>query len=372
MTTETKVWPLLVRILQDPSSSINFTPAQWDLLLRQARQADLLAHLFVLFGAHGVPDSAPKSVHNHLLSAGTLAAKQVSSVRWEINRITDALDGAGLKPVLLKGAAYVALDLPVARGRLFGDVDVLVPRTSIEKAERAFLLHGWLSSDMDTYDQRYYRRWMHEIPPMRHMKRGTVLDLHHNILPDTARLKPNPAKLLAAAREVRDMKGVQVLAPVDMFLHSATHLFHEGELPHGLRDLVDLDGLLRHFSVAEPQFWEQLVPRATELDLLPPLFYALHYCNQILQTPIPSTLRQATASIRTSGAPIALMDAIFLRALMPEHASCDDSLTAAARYAVYIRSHYLRMPLRLLAPHLLRKAFKRRFPDDPIAEKARP
>jgi hypothetical protein len=36
-----------------------------------------------------------------------------------------------------------------------------------------------------------------------------------------------------------------------MVLHSATHLFYDGELNHGLRDLVDLDDLLRHFSGAD-------------------------------------------------------------------------------------------------------------------------
>jgi len=31
--------------------------------------------------------------------------------------------------------------------------------------------------------------------------------------------------------------------------------------------------------------------------------------------------------------------------------------THASQFAMYIRSHYLRMPLRLLLPHLLRKQF---------------
>src|SRR3546814_9997045 len=44
---------------------------------------------------------------------------------------------------------------------------------------------------------------------------------------------------------------------------------------------------------------------------------------------------------------------------MPDHESCDGSLTAAARWLLYVRAHYLRMPLPLLLPHLLRKSLHR-------------
>ena len=62
-----------------------------------------------------------------------------------------------------------------------------------------------------------------------------------------------------------------------------------------------------------------------------------------------------------------LIDALFSRALMPDHASCDDKFTPLARWLLYIRSHYLRMPLHLLIPHLLRKAIKKRQAEKPLA-----
>ena len=95
-----------------------------------------------------------------------------------------------------------------------------------------------MTTHHDAYDQRYYRQWMHELPPLRHMTRQTVLDVHHTILPLTAHLKPDPAKLWEAAVGIEGQVNFCVLAPVDMVLHSATHLFHDGELEHGLRDLV--------------------------------------------------------------------------------------------------------------------------------------
>jgi hypothetical protein len=202
---------------------------------------------------------------------------------------------------------------------------------------------------------------MHEIPPLHHQQRDTALDLHHSILPPTARVQVNTAALFEDARELPDLPGLYVLAPVTMFLHSAAHLFHEGELDNGLRDLFDLDALLRDFG-ADPGFWADLVPRARVLGLTRPLFHALRYTTRLLGTPVPDdAMQQAAADAPPAQA---LLDACYERALMPVHASCDSPLTAPARLALYVRSHWLRMPLGLLARHLGRKAWLRLQPPE--------
>jgi hypothetical protein len=34
------------------------------------------------------------------------------------------------------------------------------------------MLAGWAATHHDAYDQRYYRQWMHELPPMQPYARG--------------------------------------------------------------------------------------------------------------------------------------------------------------------------------------------------------
>ena len=69
-----------------------------------------------------------------------------------------------------------------------------------------------------------------------------------------------------------------------MVLHSAMHLFYDGEFDHGLRDLVDIHRLLQRFG-AEPAFWQALPGRARVLQLERPLFYALRYAAALLAQP---------------------------------------------------------------------------------------
>ncbi|HVR54986.1 MAG TPA: hypothetical protein VMS38_35025, partial [Pseudorhodoferax sp.] len=53
------------------------------------------------------------------------------------------------------------------------------------------------------------------------------------------------------------------------------------------------------------------------------------------------------------------MDGVFVGAVRSAHHSLAGSSTRWMEAALYIRSHYLRMPLRLLLPHLLHQAVAR-------------
>jgi hypothetical protein len=347
---------LVAQVLRHPESAVSLGLAEWDLLIRQARHADLLARIYAMLDEQDLIDRIPARPRAHLESADTVVKRHAQAIRREVRCLRKALATIDLPIILLKGAAYLMAGLPPAGGRIFSDVDILVPKEKLNHAEAALRLHGWASSQHDAYDQRYYRIWMHELPPMVHLKRQSVLDVHHNILPESAHVHPDPAKLIESAVSVGEDPSVKVLAPVDMVLHSATHLFHEGELEHGLRDLTDLDSLLRHYADS-PSFWSALIARAQELGLTRPLFYALRYANLVLGTPLPEYASVNQTVSRPSWPLVAIMDALYGRALAPVHPSCSDWLTGTARWLLYVRAHWLRMPPWLLVRHLFHKAF---------------
>jgi hypothetical protein len=352
---------LLFQALREPQSLPLLSPGDWDLLIRQARSADLLACIGELAERAGVWQDLLPAARDHLASALQLARRQHAEVGREVRHIAQALAPLGAPVVLLKGAAYVVQGSSASLGRMVSDVDILVPRECMADVESALMMAGWVSTNRDAYDQRYYRQWMHEIPPLRHINRGTVLDVHHGILPLTARFKPDAALLLAAAEPLPGDGTLRVLSRTDQILHSATHLFHEGELAMGLRGLVDLDALLRD-NAQTPGGWEKLLARAHALDLKWPLFQALRYTRVMLGTQVPELMAQALAP-RLPRWRLRLQDALYLRALRPLHASLDDAWTPAARFLVYLRSHWMRMPPGLLAQHLLRKLLSARRVD---------
>ena len=350
----------LLAVLRAPASAAALDAAQWSSLVATARACNLIGALADKLQRHGVP--APAAARRHLDGALQLAARQRLSVEWEAHGLQRALGALGVPVVLLKGAAYVMAPpgkhgAAVGRGRMFGDIDVLVPRDALGDVESALMLDGWVSAKADAYDQRYYRDWMHEIPPMTHIRRGTVIDVHHTILPLTARNAPDPAQIIARALPVPGLPALRVPAPEDLLIHSVTHLVHEGELHNGLRDLHDIDGMLHGFG-AEPAFWSRLVANAAGNDLAGPLALGLRLAQTVFDSPVPAT---TLATLDATAAPRwrrGWLPAVYGQALRPPTRADAGTRAAAARSVVYIRSHALRMPLPMLLRHLSVKAWK--------------
>lgn len=350
---------LIVDVMCQPEMVGELTDVEWDLLIRQARRSDILAKLASVLKEQGLFESAPDKAKAQLQSGQILADKHEQVIRWEVNRILEALNEADVAVTLLKGAAYLLADLPVSRGRLFADVDILVPKNSLGAVERALMINGWISIKLSDYDQRYYRKWMQELPPMMHRQRQTVIDVHHRILPETSKAQPDAMKMLNNTVALNEQGSLRVLSNVDMVLHSATHLFYEGEFDHGLRDLLDLRDLINQFS-QQADFWQQLLQRAEELELQRPLYYAIRYTHMLLKLPVPDTV---LASLKKPSH-YRIMDGLFRQALISHHPSCDVRFSGFMYWLLYVRSHYLRMPFYLLIPHLLRKAVKGKDEED--------
>lgn len=354
--------PDLLGLLRNPATLAQLSLREWDDTLRLARSANLMGRIAeAVLSEKNLLSALPPQVQPHILATARLTQHQQQAIQWECRHLESALGSLGLPLVLLKGAAYALSGHPAARGRLFGDVDLLVPHESLTAVEAALRLHGWTSGKLDPYDQRYYREWMHELPPMVNLKRSTVVDVHHNILPRTARHMPDAGKLLEASLPIAGSR-LRVLAPSDMVIHSATHLFHEGELKNGLRDLHDLDALFTSFSRADGQFWQALIERSIELKLTWPVLLAMRYCERLLQTPVPSSAMEAAKrAAGLSALRLALLDAMYLPAFKPDHPLVANTRSQLARAALYLRGHALRMPLWQLSVHLGRKAVLRLF-----------
>lgn len=347
---------LLCRSLAAPDALGRLSDDDWDFVIRQARAAGLLATLHYAAEAADQLDHLPERVRVQLTAARHVADHHREVMQWEVEELHRVLDRIGVPVIILKGAAYVIAGLETARGRLFGDIDIMVPRGSLLDVEKALGRAGWVQESRNAYDDRYYRQWMHEIPARRHAQRGTVLDVHHNILPLTARNKPDARRLWEAAHPITGFQDLYVLSPEDMLLHSASHLFCNGEFDRGLRDLNDFRRLGREFA-GSSEFWTGLRTRAEALDLVKPLAYAFRYANRLLDAALPEDKLDRTSNF---------MDFLFTRGLGPNHSSAYDAWTPAALYLLYVRGHYQRMPLRLLLPHLIYKGTLAKFDEQKL------
>ncbi|KKC27363.1 nucleotidyltransferase domain-containing protein [Sphingomonas sp. SRS2] len=329
--------PLAVA-LADPVSVLRFTSDEWTGLLAIARAERLDGSL-----AYRLADlPLPEPIARALEDARAQAVFGRTQALWEVEMARRALTPIGIEPILLKGSAFAFAGLPAGVGRLVGDLDILVPRDRLDDVEAVLLGTGFEWVKTDTYDQAYYRRWMHELPPLVHSERGSMIDVHHTILPLTARRTPDAAALIADSIGIAP--GLRILSPADMIVHAVTHLLADGDLAGGLRNLWDIDRLLRLFA-ASPEFWTKLQVRADLHEMREPVALALRLADRVFATPVEPRLAGHDR----------MRDALFIRRLLARD-GWGRSIRPVNRLGFYIRSHAMRMPPLMLARHLWTKA----------------
>lgn len=330
--------PLLVRALADPGSTSTLDAAGWTALIAMARAEQLMGSLAHRLEGLELPDVIARLCADARVSAEHARRQAL----WEAEMARRALADTDERIVLLKGTAYVAAGLSAGVGRSIGDLDILVRREGLDAVERALIGRGgWEWVKEDAYDDQYYRRWMHELPPLIHKERDRMIDVHHTILPLTARPTPDAAGMMAEAEPLEN--GLYVLSAPDMICHAAAHLLADGDLAGGLRNLWDIDRLLREFGEREG-FWDALGTRAERHQLTRYVARGLRLVEQLYGTRVDADL---------AGKPRAA-DALYVRRLLARD-GWGRATRKPLRLAFYVRSHWLRMPPVMLARHLWAK-----------------
>ena len=328
---------LLIDALRVPETVTRLEAKGWTALLAAARAEQLIASLALRLADQPKPPAAAT-----ILADAVRAAEQGRvQALWEAEMARRALEPLGVTPILLKGTAFAAAGLSAGEGRFIGDLDILVPRDSLDTVEAALLAAGWEWVKDDPYDNHYYKTWMHELPPLIHHDRDRMIDVHHTILPPTARPTPDAAALIAESIALPN--GLRMLSPPDMIVHAAAHLFADGDLAGGLRNLWDIDRLLREFGV-DPDFWPKLARHAKRHDLEKPVARALRLSAALYGTPVYG-----------GDAKLRIADCLYRRRLLARD-GWGRTTRKLTRLAFYVRSHWIRMPPLLLARHLWIKA----------------
>lgn len=348
---------LLCELLRDPAVIRDWPTAAWNAWLPLARNARVLGRCLFLFEHNDLTEAVPQRLIDQMRGAVAQSRYvQVQALR-ELRQVKRVLDREQIPLIALKGLAYLVGELPPRRWRSLSDIDLLVRKADMARAERALQANGWMpNGTFDDYDQRYYREWMHELPPLVHAERETEVDLHHNLAPPVSRMVIDAELLWENCVPAPDGAAVMVLAPADMILHNATHLFMNDELRGGLRDVVDFRDLFQHFAGENEEFETELLARAGQLGCGRPLYYAVSVAEQLIGLGCSDRLLSGVQQWCPAKPVAKLMASLVDEALAPP--ALGRWQTSAAQQLLFIRSHWIRMPPRMLARHLLRKALR--------------
>lgn len=291
---------LLRKALNEPESLKNLSLRQWDNLFPIAKHTDLLSRLAVGALANDGAMALPDSVRHRLEGERLASELNRKSIDYELRHLESVLTSADQKVVLLKGAAYLCAGFGWAAGRRTNDVDMLVAEDQVSLVESLLLECGYGMTDkFSAEDCRYFRRWLHEIPPLKHHYRQIEVDVHFRLLPISDPRSFPPTDMLRRSTALG--KGAfAILDPVDRVLHCILNLARTGDYSHAFRDCWDLRCLIeepanveKHSGSPTDGFcWQEFVSRASAIGLSHSAALTLVLANDLVGLRLPSDICQ--------------------------------------------------------------------------------
>uniref|UniRef100_A0A486XP03 Nucleotidyltransferase family protein n=1 Tax=Rheinheimera sp. BAL341 TaxID=1708203 RepID=A0A486XP03_9GAMM len=246
---------LLLAFFNTPEQFVQqATAQQWTDFLQQSREHGLGARFYYVLEKKQLLEKVPTQVRLHGESAAYYAQKQQHSLFFELQQLEALFSAAKCPCLLLKGAAYRALALPVGHGRLFADIDILVPAAQLKPIRDKLFFNGFSEGTISDYDRHYYLNWSHQNPPLRHFQRGTVIDLHHHIYPTASAKKIDISPLFQHAEPLAG-SVFSVPKAAHLFIHAAVHLFYQEETHKLVKDIIDLNDLLLEVERQQQLDW---------------------------------------------------------------------------------------------------------------------
>lgn len=334
---------ILPELFHSPELVESLSSEEWNDLLPRLKSSGMLAHLGELLQLNQVDQSLlPPAVQRQLAAARSIAWVRARSCRWECGEIARALRGKDIPLMVVKGAAYVLADALPGRGRWLSDVDLLVPREHLVEVERVLLSSGWQASAKDEEDAEYFRRWLHQIPPLVHSVRGAMIDLHHTIIAPWGGYSFDVAALFREAVP-SPVEGILLPSPVDRPLIAAAHFVRSEAGAGAFRDLLDLSELLRDPELVAAGGLSRVKQRASEVGISSALHAAL--CSASAYYPIDGWEGRSVAAWRAA-------------ALMPDGTGRPGAATRWYRRLQKIKALRAGLPLWLMAQRTLRRRLR--------------
>ncbi|QDV82877.1 nucleotidyltransferase family protein [Planctomycetes bacterium TBK1r] len=282
-----EVLRLVNRLREDPAVCLHWDLRTWDRAIRFANHTSSLAQIAHDLQRGGHVEQLPAGVRSRLARENWLTAFNHRIIRYETDAVGRILAPLNVPLVLLKGSAYLTAGCDWAAGRTTGDIDLLVRQQDLDRVDRLMRENEFAPNDSNSErDEQYYRRWLHELAPRRHVYRGIEIDLHFRLLPVCDPFSFETNEFIERSRPIEG-GPYRWLDPVDGVIHSTINLGHTGEYRRAFRDLWDLRHLIEQADDVTDFDWSELATRTVSLGLIKTVTGVLVLASELIGLSIP-------------------------------------------------------------------------------------
>ena len=226
----------------------------------------------------------PSWVMEKLQSAYYHSARRNTLLYQELDHIVLAFNEAQIPVILLKGVALATAAYGNVALRPMADIDIMVRREDMRRAERLFLEHGYEVRD---HAHSYLR---HATFTRESNGWSGHIEVHRHIVSSAYYRKAIPEEWLWKHSIEVTIEGnsVLVLSPEAAILHTCLHMLDHIAAEGTLLWLCDIVEIARCHEID----WDALVGRAAEFKITLPVRSILRETKELFDLPMPDDVLQ--------------------------------------------------------------------------------
>ncbi|MCC6181324.1 MAG: nucleotidyltransferase family protein, partial [Bacteroidia bacterium] len=241
-----------------------------------------------LEGAGGGQPSIPKHFLEKIKVKYLITCVANNAIYKDLAEISEVFSKAGIQFILLKGSHLAKFVYQDPGMRPMGDIDILVKKDDLQKAEELLLQMG--------YYQEHDKIGAFHLPYFLHQKRVKSLEVHWTIASSIWKFNINIEGLWERVKAVRNNGSeMLVFSSEDLLLYLSLHAVYQHNLKaFGLIPYCDIASTIHRF--AHGIDWDQLKQRAHEWGIEKYLYLALRISHEMLGVCVPDHISCATQS----------------------------------------------------------------------------
>ncbi len=252
----------------------------WEKIVRIAGQNDVASVFFYNLSRSGCEGLVPLDIREKLKKSYHQISYRNIMVVEELKKILILFGNAGIDVIPLKGVSLLGKVWGNPALRPMADIDVLVPKKDIRKAEDLMAGTGYIADESYHPKAWYWKNHFH-IAPYFDPSNKIPIEVHHHVVRPGGPIRLDMDKFWRhAGDDMVDGIPVKCLSTEDMFMHLCVHLFINSTCVGTIKHLLDIAAYLNHYK--ETIDWTIIERDGGNYGIINVIYYSLYTANRIL------------------------------------------------------------------------------------------
>jgi len=264
----------------------------WNIFLEEARENGISAIVYFKLNKNKkVCSNIPSVIFEELNNDYYFSATKNALIFEELGKFLEAFKEAGIRVVVLKGAALAEKIYGNIALRPMSDIDLLIKEEDLAHTDRLLEMLGYRSADRSVDDIDFTSAYLTTLDYRNTSDNSLSFHIHwhfvNSTIPNESYVKNIKMENIWRDAEKTNIANTEtlVMAPHHLLIHLSEHALRVTHSLSKLSFLCDIDQAISFY--AEEIDWDRLIDESYRFNLSRMVYLSLYFTSKFLGTPIP-------------------------------------------------------------------------------------